>query len=558
VLILPLLIEGEVAGSLLLGAAERHPFAAGEVELARRVAEQVSGALARARLEETHRRLTTAVEQAAEAVVITDIAGTILYANPAFEQSSGYSAADALGQHFRFLRSSKHDAAFYREMWQTLAGGRVWQGRMVNQKKGGSLYTADAVITPVHNQAGEIVSYVATMRDVTHEVELEEQFRQAQKMEAIGRLAGGVAHDFNNLLTIIHLSTRLLERKLSLESPLWPHVQRIREAGERATGLTRRLLAFSRQEAIEPKVLSLNDVVSNISKMLQRIIGEDVELTTSLAEGLWPVYADSTQIEQVILNLAVNARDAMPQGGTVTIETANVTLDETYTGQHLDVEPGEYVRLSISDTGSGMDDEVKKHLFEPFFTTKEKGKGTGLGLPIVFGAVKQNEGHVWVYSEVGLGTTFKIYLPRSEKAEAPLVARAHVRSPSLPPGGTETVLLVEDEAGVRELAAQILGAQGYQVLTAANGSEALRISGEHDGPIHLLLTDLVMPQMSGKELAEQLGSRRPEMRVLYMSGYTEDGIVQRRVIAGQVAFLSKPLTEESLIEKVRAVLDNGT
>jgi PAS domain S-box-containing protein len=550
-LLLPLIVDGEVVGSLGVDAIELRPFSAQEVALAQRVAEQVSGALTRARLEQTQRRLSMAIEQAAEGIVIIDAKGNILYANPAFEQSSGYSRAEALGQHLRILRSDKHDAAFYAGMWQVLRAGQIWQGRMVNRRKDGALYTVDSTITPVRDHAGEIVNYIATLRDVTRELQLEEQFRQAQKMEAIGRLAGGVAHDFNNLLTVIHLSTRLLERQLRPPDPLWQHLQRIQDASQRAANLTKQLLAFSRREIVEPQVLNLNQVLGNLDKMLRRLIGEDVELTLLPAGELWPVKIDPTQVEQIVVNLAVNARDAMPMGGKLTIETANVALDAAYTAQHLGVEPGEYVMLAVSDTGQGMTEEVKTHLFEPFFTTKEKGKGTGLGLATVFGTVKQNGGYIGVYSEVERGTTFKIYLPH--------VAASTAASTSPPRAaaarGTETLLVVEDEPQVRELTCAILRAQGYQVLTARDGVEALQVAEAHEGPIHLLLTDVVMPRLSGKALADQLLLTRPEMRVLFTSGYTDNAIVHHGVLAAGIHFLSKPFEIESLARKVRDVLD---
>jgi PAS domain S-box-containing protein len=386
--------------------------------------------------------------------------------------------------------------------------------------------------------------------------QLEEQFRQAQKMEAVGRLAGGVAHDFNNVLTVIHLSSRLLEKKLHPQDPLWVHVQRIQDAGQRATNLIKQLLAFSRQEIVEPKVLDLNQVVGDLDKMLRRLIGEDVELTTRLAADLWLVKTDPTQVEQVVVNLAVNARDAMPIGGKLTLETANVVLDAAYAARHLDVEPGEYVMLAVSDTGTGMSAEVKARLFEPFFTTKEKGKGTGLGLATVFGIVKQNGGHIWVYSEVGEGTTFKIYLPRVvEGARAPSDRpREEAASAAR---GSETLLLVEDETEVRELVRDILEDQGYRVLTAQDGVEALQIAQEHERPIHLLITDVVMPRMSGKALADQLKSIRPQMRVLFTSGYTDNAIVHHGVLDEGVHFLSKPFELEALGRKVRDVLDSN-
>jgi PAS domain S-box-containing protein len=407
--------------------------------------------------------------------------------------------------------------------------------------------------------AEQVSSVLARARLRQERRQLEEQFHQAQKMEAVGRLAGGVAHDFNNLLTVIHLSTRLLERKLHPKDPLWPHVQRIQDAGRRAAGLTRQLLAFSRREIVEPKVLDLNQVLAELDKMLQRLIGEDIELTLRPAGDLRPVKVDPTQIEQVVVNLAVNARDAMPGGGKLTIETANVALDAAYAATHLEVEPGKYVMLAVSDTGTGMSDEVKAHLFEPFFTTKERGKGTGLGLATVFGIVKQNGGHIGVYSEVGQGTTFKIYLPlagmprvseSAAKPVQPLLQSAAAR-------GSETLLLVEDEDQVRELIGDILTAQGYQVLAANDGVEALQAAGEHEGPIHLLLTDVVMPRMSGRALADQLRSSHPEMRVLYTSGYTDNAIVHHGVLEEGVHFLSKPFELEALARKVRDVLDGS-
>lgn len=506
----------------------------------------------RIQAEESRRRLSTAVEQAAEAVMITGTDGLIVYVNPAFERIIGYSRAEVVGHH---LTTGGLDTILHGQLRATMTAGREWQGRVRNVRRDGRPYTLDITVTPVRNAAGEIVNYVATMRDVTREVQLEQQFFQAQKMEALGQLAGGVAHDFNNLLTVIHLSTRLLRRQLHPEDPLWEHVVRIEEAGERAAHLTRQLLSFSRREVVEPRVINLNQIVGDLSRMLQRIIGENIELKTILAQDLYPIKADPSQIDQVILNLAVNARDAMPQGGTLTIETSNLFLDQTYVASHVDARPGPHVLLSISDTGVGMSDEVKAHLFEPFFTTKEQGQGTGLGLATVFGIVKQNGGHIHAYSEVGQGTTFKIYLPCTQEGEGqpsadirPLVADSLVR-------GTETVLVVEDKEEVRDLAVQVLSLCGYRVLAASSGPEALQLSGQHPGPIHLLLTDVVMPRMTGKELADRLRAQRPRLRVLYMSGYADNAIIENGTLALGTAFLSKPFTVEGLTQKVRAVLD---
>ena len=559
VVIVPLVVEEETVGGLGLCVASSQvttgpsTLSTEQVDLAWRVAGQVSGALARARLIKTQQRLTIAVEQAAESVLITDTRGAILYVNPAFERVTGYSSSEVIGRNPRLLKSGKHDSAFYRHLWQTITSDLVWTGRLVNRKKDGSLYTEDVTISPVHNQVGETVNYVAVKHDVSHEVQLEEQFRQSQKMEAMGRLAGGIAHDFNNLLTVIQVSAWLLQRQLRPEDPRWEYVQRIQETVERATNLIKQLLSFSRRQIIEPQTLSLNRVVGDLSRMLQRIIGEDVELATSLTPDLWPVRVDPSQMEQVIVNLAVNARDAMPDGGTVTIETANVVIDEAYAAYHVGARVGEHVLLAISDTGVGMDDQVREHIFEPFFTTKEGGQGTGLGLSTVFGIVNQNDGYIWVYSEIGKGTTFKIYFPRAEEAEPEAPERT---LPLVEDGqGTETVLVVEDEAAVRDLLVRVLTAHGYQVLEAKDGPEALQVSGQHTDPIDLLLTDVVMPHMNGRELCERLRASRPEMEVLYMSGYTDNAIAQHGVLEPGTYLLPKPFSMEGLLHTIRRVLD---
>lgn len=556
VLELPLLVEGQLLGFIGLGAVQPRDFTTDDVGLAWRVANQAAGALARVRLAKAQQQLSIAVEQAAESVVITDPAGKILYVNPAFEHVTGYSRAEAIGRKPSILQSGKQDEAFYRGLWTTIMSDQVWEGQFVNKKKDGSLYTEKATISPVHNQAGEIVSYVAVKRDVTREVQLEEQFRQSQKMEAMGRLAGGIAHDFNNLLTVIQVSAWLMHRQIRPEDPLWEHVHRIQDTVERATNLVKQLLSFSRRQIIEPEILSLNQVVGDMSRMLQRIIGEDTHLITSLASDLWLVHVDPTQIEQVLMNLVINARDAMPGGGTVIIETANVVLDEGYTSLHIGAQPGEHVRLSIADTGVGMSDEAKAHLFEPFFTTKSQGQGTGLGLPTVFGIVNQNNGHIWVESESGRGTTVKIYLPRALDGTPVAPAQA---APIVTDGRAhqgETILVVEDETPVRELIERVLSGHGYRVLSAPDGATAMAISEKYAGPIHLLLTDVIMPHMNGKELATQLQQRRAELRVVYMSGYAADAIVHHGVLEPGTILVSKPFSMETLIHKVRGVLDS--
>ena len=381
---------------------------------------------------------------------------------------------------------------------------------------------------------------------------MQEQLRQAQKIEAIGRLAGGIAHDFNNLLTVIKGVCQLSLLDLHERDPLYENLKEIERSAERAADLTRQLLAFSRKQILEMEVLDLNDIVRGLDKMLHRLLGEDIDLVTVLSEGIGKVKVDPGQMEQVIINLAVNSRDAMPQGGKLTIETADVELDEEYAKRHIAVQPGRYVMLSISDTGVGMTPEVKDRLFEPFFTTKEQGKGTGLGLSTVYGIVKQSGGNIWVYSEPGQGATFKIYLPRVEE---PLTEKKREEVSREIPRGGETILVVEDEETVRKLAMRLLKGQGYRVLEASDGGKAFMLCEKYKERIDLILTDVVMPGMSGRELAERLKQIHPEMKVLYMSGYTDNAIVHHGVLKEGIHFIQKPFTLESLARKVREVLD---
>ncbi|HEY0321200.1 MAG TPA: response regulator [Pyrinomonadaceae bacterium] len=378
-----------------------------------------------------------------------------------------------------------------------------------------------------------------------------EQLRQSQKLESVGQLAGGIAHDFNNLLTAINGYSELTLRRLQTADPLRQNIVEIKKAGDRAASLTRQLLAFSRKQVLQPKVLDLNSIVSDLEKMLCRLIGEDLELRTVLEPQLGSIKADPGQIEQVLMNLTVNARDAMPHGGKLIIETENVYLDKDYAGQHIAVNPGPYVMLAVSDTGTGMDEKTRARIFEPFFTTKEAGKGTGLGLSTVYGIVKQSGGNIWVYSEVGRGTSFKVYLPRVDEG-----AQEYKRSaePEEAIQGAETILLAEDDDMVRKLASEVLSLYGYQVLEAANGGAALLICERHKEPIHLLVTDVIMPEMSGRELANRLSQLRPEMKVLYMSGYTDNAIVHQGVLDEETHFIQKPFAPDALARKVREVL----
>jgi PAS domain S-box-containing protein len=405
--------------------------------------------------------------------------------------------------------------------------------------------------TPIYGPDGDIVAVEGIVRDVTERKQLEAQLFQLQKLESIGQLAGGVAHDFNNLLVVITGSAEMAREVLPPDSPAQADIDDVLRAAWRAAELTRQLLAFARRQSGYPQVLNLNDLIGAMDRMMRRLIGEDVELVTATEPKLWPVRADASQIEQVIANLTVNARDAMPNGGRLTIETSNVVLDPTYAQQHLSVEPGPYVLLAISDNGIGMTEEVRQRAFEPFFTTKEPGRGTGLGLATTYGIVRQSGGHIWIYSELGHGTTVKVYLPRAEDVYA---AAAEQRDNADAPTGDETILLVEDDAAVRTLAARVLRAQGYQVIEATDAAQALALAGEQPH-FDLLLTDVVMPRTSGPELAAMFSSRYPGIRVLYTSGYTDRGAVRAGQIEASAAFLQKPFTPAALAQKVREVLD---
>ena len=514
-------------------------------------------------LRSSEEKYRTILENIEDGYYEVDIAGNLTFFNDSFCRIYGYPREELMGMNDRQYTDQENAKKLFQafnKVYRTGESTKEFDWEII--RKDGTKRCIDASVSLMKDSSGNRIGFRGIVRDVTDRKQIEqekailqEQLRQSQKMEAIGQLAGGVAHDFNNLLTLIKGYSQLSLQELREDDPLKPNIEEIRRAADKAAGLTRQLLAFSRRQILEMKVLDLNTVLSNLDKMLRRVIGEDIELVTILAEDLGRVKTDPGQIEQVIMNLAVNARDAMPQGGKLIIETANVGLDEKYARNHIAVKPGRYVMLSVSDTGVGMAPEVKERVFEPFFTTKGRGKGTGLGLSMVYGIVKQSSGNIWVYSEPGKGTTFKIYLPRVDEPLEELKERVETKEL---PRGEETILVVEDNEEVRKLAMRVLQTQGYEVLGAPEGMEAFLLCEEREGPIDLLVTDVVMPKMSGRELAERIASIRPEIKVLYMSGYTDNAIVHHGILSEGINYIQKPFTVESLIRKVREVLDQSS
>jgi PAS domain S-box-containing protein len=507
----------------------------------------------RATLRATEASYATLVEHAPVGIYRSTPDGRFLAVNSALVGLLGFGSADEVLQ----LHISRDVYADPAER-QRLLDRDSYTDREYDEveatwkRKDGRHLTVQLSVRAVRSRSGQVEYYETFVRDVTEQRRLQTQLVQSQKMEAVGRLAGGIAHDFNNLLTVITTSCDLLLEDLAATDPKREDVDQVRKAADGAAALTRQLLAFSRQQVLTPQIVNLGDVVYGVEKMLRRVIGEDVDLVTVLGSDVGAVKADVGQLEQVLMNLAVNARDAMPTGGKLTIETANVEHDPDYAREQEAAPVSRFVMLAVSDTGTGMDEATKARIFEPFFTTKEVGKGTGLGLATVYGIVRQSGGFIWVYSEPGLGTTFKIYLPQVDAVAAGSAARA---TPTTSHRGTETVLLVEDAAAVRAVIHEALARQGYTVLDAPNGAEALRIAAGHPGPIHLLLTDVVMPGLSGRQLSDQLAQIRPETKVLYTSGYTDDAIVRHGVLESGIAYLQKPFSVDGLARKVREVLD---
>jgi two-component system, cell cycle sensor histidine kinase and response regulator CckA len=534
--------------------------------LERELAERKALTAATAALGQSERKLLKAearyralVEKSTDVISLTDSSSVVTYVSPAIERILGYTPEEYTGQpslarvHEQELPLAEHVMAQV-----STTPGKTMQIELRVRHKDGSFRWLESSVTN-HLDDPLVGGLVGNSRDVTDRknaelalLRTEMQLRQAQKMEAIGNFAGGVAHDFNNLLSVMLSYSQMMAEDLTPSDPRKADLDEIIEAGRRAADLTRQLLAFGRVQILQPRVLNLNDVIIGIEKMLQRLIGENVLLTVIASPDLGRTKVDPGQIEQIVMNLAVNSRDAMPDGGKLTIETANVCLDETYVSEHVGARVGEHVMLAVTDTGTGMDAATQARMYEPFFTTKERGRGTGLGLATVFGIVQQSGGNVWVYSELGKGTTFKVYFPRTDE---PNTTVADSLSPARDLHGTETILLVEDEEAVRVLARTILRRLGYHVLEAQSGGDALLICEQHTAEIHLMLTDVVMPRMSGRQLADRLQPLRPKMKVLFMSGYTDNSIIHHGVLDSGVMFIQKPITPDSLGRKVKETLE---
>lgn len=499
-------------------------------------------------------RLARIVESTDEAILSVSLDGRVLSWNRGAEGLYGYVADEMLGRAISNLLPAGCGGEF-EIIRGVIESGKSLEGHdTAHLTKSGKQKPVSLTVSPLRDESGKLVGMSVIARDLTQTKkaqQLEEQLRQAQKLEAVGRLTGGVAHDFNNLLMVIISYTEMLQDHLAADDPLRRNTEQVLKAAGRATSLTRQMLAFSRKQVLLPQVLDMNTVVNDTAAMLKRLIGEDIELTSLLSKPLWAVKADPSQMMQILMNLCVNARDAMPKGGKLTIETQNVVIDAQMAGKHPSFSPGSYTMLAVSDTGTGMTKEVQERIFEPFYTTKEKGKGTGLGLSTVYGIVKQSGGHIWVYSEVGKGTSFKLYFPKEDKSATAVASPVSANAQ----GQGETILLVEDEASLRELARDYLRGNGYDVLHASNGQEALDLADRHVSPIHLLVTDVIMPKMGGPELAKALASRHP-IATLYMSGYTDNAIADHDVFGSGMTFIQKPFSMYSLGAKVRAILDS--
>jgi PAS domain S-box-containing protein len=518
----------------------------------RRALQEARSQLERKRAEESVRKLSKAIEQSPVSIIITDLTGRIEFVNLKFSEVTGYTFNEAIGQHTRIFKSGKTPAEEYRRLWKTITSGGVWRGEFQNRKKNGEMFWEQATIAPVRDGAGTITHYVAVKEDITERKSLEEQLCQTQKMEAVGLLAGGVAHDFNNMLGVILGCADMALDMTEKGSVLNKLIEQIVEAANRSADITRKLLAFARKQTIQPKILDLNATINGMFILLRRLIGEDIELVWLPGENLYPVKMDSSQIDQILANLCVNAKDAIAGVGKISIATRNFDSKGEIDSKHKGLLSGKYVVLVVSDNGCGMDKNTLAKIFEPFFTTKGIGKGTGLGLATVYGIIQQNEGFINVKSEPGHGSTFEIFLP----AYSIELQKIQDESSALSlPRGNETILLVEDDASFLEMVQIMVEDLGYRVLTSLSPMEAIRIAEEQSNKINLLITDVVMPEMNGRDLMKHLVSGLPQLKCLFMSGYTGDVITDRGVLDEGIHFIQKPFSKRDLAVRIRDVLD---
>ncbi len=505
--------------------------------------------------DEDLRLQSAALKAAANAIVITDLSGSIKWVNPAFSDLTGYTFEEAVGRNPRELvKSDVHDQAFFRKLWTTILKGDVWRGQIMNRHKDGSLYPEEQTITPVKDANGTVTHFIAIKRDLSEHQKMEEQLRQSQKMESIGTLAGGIAHDFNNILSAIIGYGQFTLMKMPADDQLRTYIESILEAADRAAHLTKEMLLFSRKQGSDRKPIDLNEVVARIENFLKKIIGEDITYKTVLNEEPLPLLADGHQLEQVLMNLTTNARDSMPQGGALTVTTAEITLDSDFVSAHGYLAPGSFALITVSDSGEGMDEATRERIFEPFFTTKEVGKGTGLGLAVSYGIIKQHEGYIAVYSEPGRGTTFRIYLPLVQPEAAEVILKPLEEDPV---GGTEIILLAEDDDALRVLTKKLLTEFGYTVIEAVDGLETVARFRERNAEIDLILSDLIMPKMNGKEAIDEIRKIRPEIRVIFSSGYAPETLEEKVSLEKGVNIISKPVSPRELLRKVRKVLDGA-
>ncbi|NOZ12970.1 MAG: PAS domain S-box protein [Acidobacteria bacterium] len=511
---------------------------------------------------EEQRQLASIIEQLGEGVMVTDSDGEIIFVNRAYEQMTGYPLEELIGKNPRILKSGKQDMEFYRKLWGTITSGKTWQGKLINKRKDGKLYHEQATVFPVSGKGGNIQYFAAVKRDITHEIKMEENLRQSQKMETIGQLVGGIAHDFNNILTAINGYSELAISNLEPGSKARSHMERVRDAGERAAALTKKLLGFGRKQMIQPKVLDISEIVRRFQPIVRRLIGEDIELVLKLGEDLPPIFADPAQIEQILMNLLVNARDAINENREsgerrIVIEASELYLDEAYVKHHVGASVGPHILLNVTDTGKGIPEDLQLRIFEPFFTTKKVGTGTGLGLATILGIIKQNNGSIFVYSEEGGGTTFKVYWPIYKAEDSVGELRRKVLMDNHVVNGEGVILVVEDEEDVRAIAVAVLKSAGYTLLEAESAESALEMMKSYEGPLDLLFTDIVMPGMNGMELAEKLSELRPGIKKLYASGYSEEVLEQKGLHGVNGSLLLKPYSRGELTRRISDLLNKS-